>query len=107
MTITTKYAVLINFTPALHPEKETCSIDILNPWIDENQNGFGIFPTRPIDCSLVINIECLPNGTSLQQVTCSLRYSSFVKITISFRLVHRLCNTLVIQKHIKSKCRAI
>lgn len=78
-TITDKYAVLVNFTPPLPSERETCSIQISNPWTDDIQNGFAIFRTRPIDCSSVITIECLPERTALRQVTFS---STFVPIRI-------------------------
>ncbi len=67
-TITKKYAVLVNFSPKFNNEKDSCSVQISNPWSSDIQNGFGIFLPQKIDCPSTVTIECLPDSTYLKQV---------------------------------------
>jgi hypothetical protein len=80
-TITKKYAVLVNFSPKVNYEKDSCSLYISNPWLSDMQNGFGTFLPQQMDCSSTVTIECVPGSTYMTQVILR-NWVSVIKISI-------------------------
>ncbi len=61
-TIEKNYATLVQFSPKIAYGKDSCSVHIINPWLPNIQNGFGVFLSREMDCSSTLLIDCLPDG---------------------------------------------
>jgi hypothetical protein len=78
-TITNKYAVLVNFASNSYSDEDCCSVQIVNPWSEEMQNGFGVFLRQAIDCSSTVTIECLPGSIFLKQVMILSSFFSLLK----------------------------
>ena len=66
-TIQKTYATQVKFSPKVAYGKESCSVHIINPWLANLQNGFGVFLSREMDCSSTLIIDCLPESVFSSQ----------------------------------------
>jgi len=67
-TIEKNYATLVKFSPKIAYGKDSCSVHIINPWLTNIQNGFGVFLSGDMDCSSTLTVDCLSDSTLINEV---------------------------------------
>jgi len=58
----------VKFSPKIAYGNDNCSVYIINPWLINMQNGFGVFISRKMDCSSIVTIDCLPDSILINQI---------------------------------------
>lgn len=53
-------ASLVKFSTRVAYGQKNCSVNFLNPWLIDTQNGIAVSLPRPIDCGSKVTVQCLP-----------------------------------------------